>query len=63
VIDSDVQTFKHKKMDILKLPIKRTYENIELDPALAASIVPTEVSLFIASCSALAASIVPTEVS
>jgi hypothetical protein len=47
VIDSEVQTFKHKKMDILKLPIKRTYENIELDPALAASIVPTEVRVYI----------------
>ncbi len=43
VIDSEVQTFKHKKLDILKLPIRRTFENIELDPALAASLVPTEV--------------------
>ena len=43
MIDSEVQTFKHKKLDILKLPIKRTFENIELDPALAASVVPTEV--------------------
>jgi hypothetical protein len=45
VIDAEVQTFKHKKLDILKLPIKRTYENIELDPVLAASVVPTEVFL------------------
>lgn len=43
IIDADVQTFKHKKLDILKLPIRRTFENIDLDPALAASLVPTEV--------------------
>ena len=44
VIDAEVQTFKHRKLDILKLPIKRSFENIELDPALAASVVPTEVN-------------------
>jgi len=42
-LDVGVPTFKYKKFDILKLPIKRSLENINLDEEIAQRLVPTEV--------------------
>ena len=38
-----IPSFKFKKFDILKLPLKRSFENISLEQDLAQNIVPVEV--------------------
>ena len=42
VIDSDIQTFAFQKHDILKVPLVRRLENINICSKLAASLVPVE---------------------
>ena len=44
VIDADVPMYKHKKLDILQLPVKSSLEHIEISSELAARLVPQEVS-------------------
>ena len=42
VIDSEIQTFSFQKHDILKVPLVRRLENINICSKLAASLVPVE---------------------
>ena len=43
-LDVKIPTLKFSALDILKLPLQRSYENLSLDQDLAASIIPTDVS-------------------
>ena len=43
VIDPDIPIFPYKKLDIIKLPVVRTLEHLELAPELAQRLVPVEV--------------------
>merc|ERR1712012_256302 len=42
-LEVGVSTYKYKKFDILKLPLTRSFENINIDEDLAQKLVPTEV--------------------
>jgi len=42
-IDVNIPTYKYNKFDIIKLPVERTFENINIDQALAGSLVPSEI--------------------
>lgn len=42
-IDCENKTITFQRGDVLNLPIRRAYEKMELDPELAASIVPVEI--------------------
>jgi len=42
-LDVKIPSFKFKKFDILKLPLKRSFENISLEQDLAQNIVPVEI--------------------
>merc|ERR1719222_24260 len=42
-IDVNIPTYKYNKLDIIKLPVERTFENISIDQALAESLVPSEI--------------------
>ena len=37
--------YKHKKLDILQLPVKSSLEHIQISSELAARLVPQEVSI------------------
>jgi len=43
VLDPDIPTFPYHKLDIIKLPVVRTLEHLELAPELAQRLVPCEV--------------------
>ena len=43
VIDVEVNTFTFQKNDILKIPMVRKLENLELSSALASSLTPVEI--------------------
>merc|ERR1719210_2899160 len=43
VIDADVPMYKHKKLDILQLPVKSSLEHIQISSELAARLLPQEV--------------------
>ena len=43
VIDPDIPIFPFKKLDIIKLPVVRTLEHLELVPKLSQRLVPVEV--------------------
>ena len=42
--------YKHKKLDILQLPVKSSLEHIQISSELAARLVPQEVKQLILMC-------------